>query len=87
MRSTQGAAGNGFGFSWPASFPMARIDQIMVKGVEPVTLVDPARDRQRPPAGRGAREISTGPDLRVRALHDVVDSVETGASSSRNTGP
>ncbi|MFC8196069.1 endonuclease/exonuclease/phosphatase family protein [Streptomyces sp. NPDC060006] len=37
MRSTQGAAGSGFGFSWPASFPMARIDQIMVKGVEPVT--------------------------------------------------
>jgi vancomycin resistance protein VanJ len=37
MRSTQGAAGNGFGFSWPASFPMARIDQIMVQGVDPVT--------------------------------------------------
>jgi vancomycin resistance protein VanJ len=37
LRSTQGAAGSGFGFSWPASFPMARIDQIMVKGVEPVT--------------------------------------------------
>ncbi|MDK1474056.1 endonuclease/exonuclease/phosphatase family protein [Streptomyces sp. 549] len=37
MRSTQGAAGAGFGFSWPASFPMARIDQIMVKGVEPVS--------------------------------------------------
>ncbi|MFE7361175.1 endonuclease/exonuclease/phosphatase family protein [[Kitasatospora] papulosa] len=35
MRSTQGAAGDGFGFSWPASFPMARIDQIMVRGVEP----------------------------------------------------
>ncbi|MEU7425353.1 endonuclease/exonuclease/phosphatase family protein [Streptomyces sp. NPDC040750] len=35
LRSTQGAAGSGFGFSWPASFPMARIDQIMVKGVEP----------------------------------------------------
>jgi vancomycin resistance protein VanJ len=35
MRSTQGAVGNGMGFSWPASFPMARIDQIMVKGVEP----------------------------------------------------
>ncbi|CAM5346655.1 teicoplanin resistance protein VanJ [Streptomyces narbonensis] len=32
LRSTQGAAGDGFGFSWPASFPMARIDQIMVKG-------------------------------------------------------
>ena len=37
LRSTQGAAGNGFGFSWPASFPMARIDQIMVKGVEPMS--------------------------------------------------
>ncbi|MBC9712420.1 endonuclease/exonuclease/phosphatase family protein [Streptomyces sp. TRM66268-LWL] len=36
LRSTQGAAGDGFGFSWPASFPMARIDQIMVRGVEPV---------------------------------------------------
>lgn len=37
MRSTQGAAGAGFGFSWPASFPMARIDQIMVKGLDPVS--------------------------------------------------
>ncbi|MEO3973110.1 endonuclease/exonuclease/phosphatase family protein [Streptomyces sp. CAU 1734] len=37
MRSTQGAAGDGFGFSWPASFPMARIDQIMVRGIEPVS--------------------------------------------------
>jgi vancomycin resistance protein VanJ len=37
MRSTQGAAGDGFGFSWPASFPMARIDQIMVRGIEPLS--------------------------------------------------
>ncbi|MCX4786301.1 endonuclease/exonuclease/phosphatase family protein [Streptomyces sp. NBC_01221] len=37
MRSTQGAAGDGFGFSWPASLPMARIDQIMVRGVEPMS--------------------------------------------------
>ncbi|MFJ3716279.1 endonuclease/exonuclease/phosphatase family protein [Streptomyces sp. NPDC090057] len=35
LRSTQGAAGSGFGFSWPASFPMARIDQILVRGVQP----------------------------------------------------
>lgn len=35
MRSTQGAAGDGFGFSWPAQFPMARIDQIMVRGMRP----------------------------------------------------
>ncbi|KPI25340.1 Endonuclease/exonuclease/phosphatase [Actinobacteria bacterium OK074] len=37
LRSTQGAAGTGFGFSWPAGFPMARIDQILVRGVEPET--------------------------------------------------
>jgi vancomycin resistance protein VanJ len=37
LRSTQGAAGSGFGFSWPASFPMARIDQIMVRGMKPVS--------------------------------------------------
>ncbi|WP_373312446.1 endonuclease/exonuclease/phosphatase family protein [Streptomyces candidus] len=37
MRSTQGAAGDGFGFSWPAAFPMARIDQIMVRNVEPMS--------------------------------------------------
>lgn len=37
MRSTQGAVGSGFGFSWPASFPMARIDQIMVRGLDPVS--------------------------------------------------
>ncbi|GHH94914.1 endonuclease/exonuclease/phosphatase family protein [Streptomyces capillispiralis] len=37
MRSTQGAVGSGFGFSWPASFPMARIDQILVRGAEPET--------------------------------------------------
>ncbi|AXG82425.1 hypothetical protein DVK44_07140 [Streptomyces paludis] len=37
MRSTQGAAGHGPGFSWPAAFPLARIDQIMVKGVEPTS--------------------------------------------------
>lgn len=37
MRSTQGAAGSGFGFSWPAAFPMTRIDQIMVKGLDPVS--------------------------------------------------
>ncbi|MFI6701930.1 endonuclease/exonuclease/phosphatase family protein [Streptomyces sp. NPDC050509] len=37
MRSTQGAAGDGYGFSWPAAFPLARIDQIMVKDVEPTS--------------------------------------------------
>lgn len=35
MRSVQDAAGDGFGFSWPAKFPVVRIDQILVRGVEP----------------------------------------------------
>ena len=58
MRSTQGAAGDGFGFSWPASFPMARIDQIMVQGRGAGLVVDAAADGQRPPADRGARRSS-----------------------------
>ncbi|MDT0569460.1 endonuclease/exonuclease/phosphatase family protein [Streptomyces sp. DSM 3412] len=35
LRSAQTAAGDGFGFSWPARFPVARIDQILVRGVQP----------------------------------------------------
>ncbi len=35
MRSAQEEAGDGFGFSWPATFPVVRIDQILVRGVEP----------------------------------------------------
>ncbi|MEY9963567.1 vancomycin resistance protein VanJ [Streptacidiphilus sp. MAP12-16] len=35
MRSAQGSAGSGFGFSYPAQFPMTRIDQIMTRGVKP----------------------------------------------------
>lgn len=35
LRSAQGAAGDGFGFTWPAGFPMARIDHILVRGVSP----------------------------------------------------
>jgi vancomycin resistance protein VanJ len=37
MRSAQVAAGAGFGFTWPASFPVVRLDQILVRGVEPVS--------------------------------------------------
>ncbi|WP_410586498.1 endonuclease/exonuclease/phosphatase family protein [Amycolatopsis sp. lyj-23] len=36
MRSAQDEAGDGFGFSWPAALPLARIDQIFVAGVRPV---------------------------------------------------
>jgi vancomycin resistance protein VanJ len=35
LRSAQQVAGAGFGFTWPAGFPVVRIDQILVRGVEP----------------------------------------------------
>ena len=35
MRSAQEMAGDGFGFTWSASFPVVRIDQILVRGVDP----------------------------------------------------
>ena len=35
MQSAQNVAGDGFGFTWPASFPVVRIDQILVRGVKP----------------------------------------------------
>ncbi|TDD90448.1 hypothetical protein E1293_03450 [Actinomadura darangshiensis] len=37
MHSAQDTSGDGFGFTWPASFPMVRIDQILVRGVKPVS--------------------------------------------------
>ncbi|MGP3683748.1 endonuclease/exonuclease/phosphatase family protein [Streptomyces sp. IBSNAI002] len=37
FRSAQEAAGAGFGFSWPARFPVARIDHILVRGLTPVS--------------------------------------------------
>ena len=36
MRSAQEEAGDGFGFSWPAGLPLARIDQVFVAGLRPV---------------------------------------------------
>ncbi|MGK3939457.1 endonuclease/exonuclease/phosphatase family protein [Streptomyces caeruleatus] len=35
LTSAQDAAGDGFGLTWPAGFPLARIDQILVRGVRP----------------------------------------------------
>ncbi|GAA1406678.1 endonuclease/exonuclease/phosphatase family protein [Kitasatospora putterlickiae] len=35
LRSAQREAGDGFGFTWPASFPLVRIDQILVSGLTP----------------------------------------------------
>ncbi len=35
LHSAQDVAGDGFGFTWPASLPVVRIDQILVRGVRP----------------------------------------------------
>ena len=50
LRSAQGAAGYGFGFTWPAKFPMARIDHIMVRGVTPTKawVMKPTGSDHRP---------------------------------------
>ncbi|MFJ3903687.1 endonuclease/exonuclease/phosphatase family protein [Streptomyces sp. NPDC090025] len=37
LRSAHGEAGAGFGLTWPASFPLVRIDQILVRGVSPAS--------------------------------------------------
>jgi len=54
MHSAQDTAGNGFGFTWPAKFPVARIDQILVRGVEPESAwVLPANGSDHLPVAAG----------------------------------
>ncbi|MEU5333324.1 endonuclease/exonuclease/phosphatase family protein [Streptomyces asoensis] len=35
LRSAQAVAGDGFGLTWPAAFPLVRIDHVLVRGVTP----------------------------------------------------
>lgn len=35
LHSVQDVSGDGFGFTWPAKFPMVRIDHVLVRGVQP----------------------------------------------------
>ncbi|MFC8515961.1 endonuclease/exonuclease/phosphatase family protein [Streptomyces sp. NPDC057257] len=50
LDSAQTEAGDGFGFTWPAKFPIARIDQILVRGVRPESSwVLPATDSDHRP--------------------------------------
>ena len=37
LRSTQNSTGDGFGFTWPAAFPMVRFDQILLRGLTPTS--------------------------------------------------
>ncbi|MFI1355386.1 endonuclease/exonuclease/phosphatase family protein [Streptomyces sp. NPDC020898] len=54
LHPVQDAAGDGFGFSWPAEFPVARIDQILVRGVRPESAwVLPATGSDHLPVAAG----------------------------------
>ncbi|CAM5435752.1 teicoplanin resistance protein VanJ [Streptomyces spiroverticillatus] len=55
LSSAQEEAGDGFGFTWPAAFPVARIDQILVRGVEP--------SRARVLAGTGSDHLPVAADV------------------------
>jgi vancomycin resistance protein VanJ len=54
MHSAQDTAGDGFGFTWPAKFPVVRIDQILVRGVKPErSWVLPANGSDHLPVAAG----------------------------------
>jgi vancomycin resistance protein VanJ len=36
LRSAQQAAGSGFGFTWPAEFPIVRLDDVLTRGLTPL---------------------------------------------------
>lgn len=56
LSPVQEAAGDGFGFSWPAAFPVARIDHILVRGVEVEgSWVLPATGSDHLPVAAGLR--------------------------------
>jgi len=56
LRSAQDVAGKGFGLSWPASFPLARIDHILVRGLEPRSAWTlPATDSDHLPVAASLR--------------------------------
>ncbi|WP_232805776.1 endonuclease/exonuclease/phosphatase family protein [Glycomyces xiaoerkulensis] len=50
LRSAQAAAGKGFGFTWPASNPLARIDQVLFRGLEATDsrVMEPTASDHRP---------------------------------------
>jgi vancomycin resistance protein VanJ len=54
LRPAQAVAGDGFGFSWPARFPVVRIDHILVRGVKPdSSWVMPATGSDHLPVAAG----------------------------------
>ncbi|MFD8823199.1 endonuclease/exonuclease/phosphatase family protein [Streptomyces sp. NPDC059605] len=54
LTSVEGSGGTGFGFSWPAAFPLTRIDHILTRGVTPTdawTLPSTGSDHRPVAAG------------------------------------
>ncbi|MFF3391315.1 endonuclease/exonuclease/phosphatase family protein [Streptomyces sp. NPDC002669] len=57
LASVEGSGGTGFGFSWPAAFPLTRIDHILTRGLTPTdawTLPSTGSDHRPVAAGLGA---------------------------------
>ncbi|MFJ2899418.1 endonuclease/exonuclease/phosphatase family protein [Streptomyces sp. NPDC087218] len=57
LASVEGSGGTGFGFSWPAAFPVTRIDHILTRGLTPTdawTLPSTGSDHRPVAAGIGA---------------------------------
>lgn len=57
LESAQASAGFGFGFTWPAAFPMARIDHVLTRGV---TVTD-----SRVLSRTGSDHLPVAADLRL----------------------
>ncbi|MEY9875357.1 vancomycin resistance protein VanJ [Streptacidiphilus sp. MAP12-33] len=56
LHSAQDSAGSGFGFTWPAAFPLVRLDQILVRGVTATDArVLPATGSDHLPVATGIR--------------------------------
>ncbi|MGP8300532.1 endonuclease/exonuclease/phosphatase family protein [Streptomyces inhibens] len=56
MHAAQTEAGAGFGLTWPASFPLARIDHILVRGIDPrASWTLPATDSDHLPVAAKLR--------------------------------
>ncbi|NIY65749.1 endonuclease/exonuclease/phosphatase [Streptomyces malaysiensis] len=56
LRAAQSEAGAGFGLTWPASFPVARIDHILVRGMDPrASWTLPATDSDHLPVAATLR--------------------------------
>ena len=57
LQSAQQAAGSGFGFTWPAEFPIVRLDDVLTRGLKPL------RSNVLPAIGGGQAHLPIEVDL------------------------